>query len=132
MDSSNIAAIIAAVGAIVAAAIAAWVTRQGAKESERRTDQRTDQITAAGLYTQLAADQRTDLTTARSDIIELRDRVGTLEATVLTLQGIIVAFRRRARLHIEWDDELVATVNDNVPGAHIRPAPPLLEEDDVA
>jgi hypothetical protein len=118
MDSGNVAAIIAAAGAIAAAAIAAWVTRQGAKESQKRTDQ----LTAAGLYTQLAADQRTDLTAARMDIVELRRRVTSLE-------GVLVNMRSRVRVHMRWDDQLVAQVN-KVPGVHVPPAPPLLEEDE--
>ncbi len=118
MDSASVAAIVAAAGAVAAAAIAGWVTRKGAKESQHRTDQ----LTAAGLYTQLAQDQRLDLTTARGDVTKLTARV-------VTLENIITTMRRMARLHARWDEDLVERVNDRLPDLHIPPPPPLLDED---
>lgn len=118
MEPNSTAAVIAAVSAIVAAALAAWVTRRNAIDAQKRTDS----VTAAGLYTQLAQDQRTDITDLRGQVTKLMARVTTLEATIIVL-------RRRARVHIVWDDELVAEVN-KVPGVHVRPAPPLLDDDE--
>lgn len=119
MGSTNAAAIIAALGAVVAAGIAAWVTRKGAKESQQRTDQKV----AMGMYPQLFQDLRTDSQDLRKEVQRLTQRV-------VSLEGVIVASRNRARVHLVWDGELVAQLESAVPGFHIRPAPPLLEDED--
>lgn len=118
MTGNNLAAVISAVAAILAALIAFYATRRTAQDAQKRTDH----ATAVALYPQLFADQRTS-------IGDLQGTVATLVQRVVTLEGVITVMRNRARVHIVWDDELVAEVN-KIPGVHVRHAPPLLDEEE--
>lgn len=114
---SIVAAIFAGIAVIIAAGIAAWATRKGAKDSQERTDRQT----AGELWSRLTNEQRTDLT-------DVRSRLTAAENALVEVRQLLNRRDQLARMHVGWDDELIALINDAIPGAHIRPAPPLTDD----
>lgn len=114
-----VAAVVAAVAVMGAAGVAAWVTRKNAKDSQLRTDQ----LAAGELYVALTNDQRIDLTAYREEVARLRE----VREEVYALRGWKQRMVDAARVHMRWDETLVAEVN-KIPGVHVAEPPPLLPE----
>lgn len=122
--SVDVSDVLAAAAIIMAAAVAAWATRRNAKDAQERTDR----ATAVSGYQLLTADQRLDLNVARSELVAARGEITGLRSEIQGLRDARTADHKQAKLHIAWDRDLIAQVNQ-IPGIHVEDPPPLYVEE---
>lgn len=104
---STVAGAIASAGVIGTALIAGWVTRRNAKEPS-----------AIAGFAQLATELRTELTEVKTELRGQAKEVKALQEQEKRKDGL-------ARVHVEWDREMVRIVNDLTDEE--VPAPPPLD-----